>query len=158
MRPVDYPRLITTRTTRISPWVDLVEKSVQFAPDEMPRVYHCLTQPDYVGVLAVTPDGRVPIVRQYPALRRGFHMGVPRRDGGRLAKLRGRGPARVEWRRQDFDVEQLDLLGLLPAGYWPASGALTCIFCKDLLRNRSDCGTRESGIETRLVTRPELRR
>ena len=65
MTTTSFPRVLATTTTRISPWVGLVEKSVQFAADEPPRVYHCLTQADYVGILAVTPDGRIPIVRQY---------------------------------------------------------------------------------------------
>ena len=51
-----YPRIIATKKTQISPWVALVEKSVQFAPAEAPRIYHCLTQDDYVGVLALTGD------------------------------------------------------------------------------------------------------
>ena len=60
-----YPRIIEARRTQISPWVALVEKSVQFAADEPPRIYHCLTQDDYVGVLALTTEGLVPIVRQF---------------------------------------------------------------------------------------------
>jgi hypothetical protein len=41
-----YPHIVSTTTTQISPWVALVEKSVQFAPGEPPRIYHCLTQDD----------------------------------------------------------------------------------------------------------------
>jgi len=60
-----YPAILSRKTTRISPWVELVEKTVQFADNKTPELYHFITQSDYVHVLAQTPDGRIPIVRQY---------------------------------------------------------------------------------------------
>jgi ADP-ribose pyrophosphatase len=62
---VTYPRILDRKVTAISPWVTLVEKIVQFEPHQGPEVYHCLTQADYVGVIAITPDGLIPIVRQF---------------------------------------------------------------------------------------------
>jgi ADP-ribose pyrophosphatase len=62
---VTYPRVVNTTHTRVSPYVTLVEKAVQFAPGEPPQVYHCLTQADYVGVLALTQEGLIPMVRQF---------------------------------------------------------------------------------------------
>ncbi len=53
------------RETRVSPWVRLVEKTVEFARGAQPETYHCLAQADYVAILAQTPDGLIPIVRQY---------------------------------------------------------------------------------------------
>jgi ADP-ribose pyrophosphatase len=61
----DYPRVVNSTRTRVSPYVTLVEKAVQFTPDEAAETYHCLTQADYVGVLALTSDGLIPIVRQF---------------------------------------------------------------------------------------------
>ena len=61
----DYPRIVGTTRTSLSPWATLVEKQVQFSAGRPPETYHCLTQDDYIAVLAVTPDGLVPIVRQY---------------------------------------------------------------------------------------------
>lgn len=60
-----YPRITHRSDKRVSPWVVLVEKSVQFEPNANVQVYHCLTQQAYVGVLAQTSDGRIPLVRQY---------------------------------------------------------------------------------------------
>ena len=60
-----FPRLISRKQITVSRWVDLVEKTVQFAPDSAPETYHCLTQAAYVGVLVQTADGRIPIVRQF---------------------------------------------------------------------------------------------
>lgn len=58
------------RRTVLSDWVTLVERDVRFDGGG-PNLYHSLRQADYVTVLAVTPDGRVPLVRQYrPALER----------------------------------------------------------------------------------------
>jgi ADP-ribose pyrophosphatase len=62
---VSFPRILSRTRTVISPWVDLVEKVVQFGPEQEPASYHCLAQAAYVGVLVQTDDRRIPIVRQY---------------------------------------------------------------------------------------------
>ncbi len=59
------PKILHRKRIPISPWVDIIEKVVQFAPDGPPETYHCVTQAPYVGILAITPDGRIPIVRQF---------------------------------------------------------------------------------------------
>src|SRR5262249_16000629 len=39
------------------------------APGAERELYHAVGQPDYIAIVAVRPDGRIPIVRQYrPAL------------------------------------------------------------------------------------------
>lgn len=60
-----YPRISARRATRVSPWVELIEKQVEFEPAAAPQTYHCITQAPYVGMLVRTADGRIPIVRQY---------------------------------------------------------------------------------------------
>jgi ADP-ribose pyrophosphatase len=60
-----YPRVVSTVTTEVSPWVTLAEKTVQFEAGEAPHVYHCLRQAAYVAVLATTPGGLIALVRQY---------------------------------------------------------------------------------------------
>jgi len=45
--------------------VDLVEKVVQFGPSSPPETFHFFSQNAYVGIFAQTPDGRIPLVRQY---------------------------------------------------------------------------------------------
>jgi len=61
----NYPRIVGRKTTRLSPWAEVVEKQVRFAPGAAPQIYHCITQAAYVSMLVRTPDGRFPIVRQY---------------------------------------------------------------------------------------------
>jgi 8-oxo-dGTP pyrophosphatase MutT (NUDIX family) len=47
----------------------VIAREVEFAPGEPPQIYHAVGQQDYLAILALTPDGRIPIVRQYrPAL------------------------------------------------------------------------------------------
>ena len=67
--PHEWPRVTSRQTTRISPWVDIVAREVEFAPDARPEVYHAILQQDYLAIVARTPSGHFPIVRQYrPAL------------------------------------------------------------------------------------------
>ncbi len=65
------PCIVSRSTTRISPWVDLIARSVDFGRTETPEIYHAVNQADYVGIWAVTPDGLSAVVRQYrPAVER----------------------------------------------------------------------------------------
>jgi ADP-ribose pyrophosphatase len=78
-----FPRIASSQSTRLSPWVSLIENRVVGAPDDGGAVYHSIDTMDYVSVLAVTADGRIPVVRQFrPAVRR-FTLEFPggMRDG-----------------------------------------------------------------------------
>ena len=62
---MEFPKILNRTRTRVSSWVELIEKTVQFKPDCVPEVYHFVTQDAYVGMLMRTADGLIPIVRQY---------------------------------------------------------------------------------------------
>ena len=62
---MEFPKILNRTRTRISPWVELIEKTVQFQPDRPAELYHFMTQDAYVGMLVRTVDGLIPIVRQY---------------------------------------------------------------------------------------------
>ena len=65
----DWPKIKARRTTTISPWMAIIEREVEFAPGSAPELYHAVGQQDYIAIVARTPDGKIPIVRQYrPAL------------------------------------------------------------------------------------------
>lgn len=49
----------------LSPWVTVLEKEVCFDERNPVDVYHSVAQASYVAVFAMTPDGAIPIVRQY---------------------------------------------------------------------------------------------
>jgi ADP-ribose pyrophosphatase len=64
-----WPRIKARRTTRMSPWVAIIEREVEFAPEAEIELYHAVDQQDYIAIVAALPDSRLPIVRQYrPAL------------------------------------------------------------------------------------------
>jgi 8-oxo-dGTP pyrophosphatase MutT (NUDIX family) len=67
----DWPKIVSRRTTKVSPWMEIIEREVEFAQGAKHQLYHAVGQQDYIAIVAVTGDGRVPIVRQYrPALER----------------------------------------------------------------------------------------
>ena len=67
----DWPMIKTRRTINVSPWMQIIEREVEFAPGAKPELYHAVGQQDYTAIVARTPDGQIPIVRQYrPALER----------------------------------------------------------------------------------------
>ena len=87
----------------MSPWVALVEKSVRFAPGEAPQIYHCLTQADYVGVLALTGMDLCRSFVEFRPCVEDFTWEFPagtvrRRDSGNAARreLREEGGLRAE--------------------------------------------------------------
>src|SRR5262249_10368973 len=78
-----FPRIASSQSTRLSPWVSIVENRVVTAPGDDGAVYHSIDTMDYVSVLAVTADGRIPIVRQFRPAARRFTLEFPggMRDG-----------------------------------------------------------------------------
>jgi ADP-ribose pyrophosphatase len=78
-----FPRIASSRATRLSNWVMLVENRVVASPQDEGAIYHSIDTMDYVSVLALTADCCVPLVRQFrPAVRR-FTLEFPggMRDG-----------------------------------------------------------------------------
>ncbi|MEZ5618797.1 MAG: NUDIX hydrolase [Rhodocyclaceae bacterium] len=67
----ELPVILERRETRLSPWVSVMAKTLTIPSRKASEIFHSLCQADYVSVLAVTEDGRIPLVRQYrPALER----------------------------------------------------------------------------------------
>jgi hypothetical protein len=56
-----FPRISSSRTTVLSEWATLVENRVIASTDDAGVIYHSVATPDYVSILAMTPDGRPPI-------------------------------------------------------------------------------------------------
>jgi ADP-ribose pyrophosphatase len=61
----------------LSPWVSLVTRTVVFPSDQSAQPFHSFALADYVNVLAVTADGRIPLVRQYRPAMEGFTLELP---------------------------------------------------------------------------------
>ena len=65
----NWPKIKARRTTRVSPWMTIIEREVEFAPGAERELYHAVGQQDYIAIVAALPDSRIPIIRQYrPAL------------------------------------------------------------------------------------------
>ena len=64
----DWPKIRSRQIQPVSPWVELVAREVEFSPGQI-ELYHSVKQQDYLAIVALTPGGEFPIVRQYrPAL------------------------------------------------------------------------------------------
>jgi 8-oxo-dGTP pyrophosphatase MutT (NUDIX family) len=73
----EWPKIKARKVTTISPWMDVIAREVEFAPGAKPEVYHAVGQRDYLAILARTPDGRIPLVRQYRPAMEGFTWELP---------------------------------------------------------------------------------
>jgi 8-oxo-dGTP pyrophosphatase MutT (NUDIX family) len=65
MNNKEYPRTVAKQETFISKWLNLVERDVKFSEEEAVETYHSVRPYDYVSVLAVTRDLKIPLVQQY---------------------------------------------------------------------------------------------
>jgi len=73
----EWPKIRARQITTISPWMDVIAREVEFAPGEPPQLYHAIGQRDYLAILALTPDGHIPIVRQYRPAIENFTWELP---------------------------------------------------------------------------------
>ncbi len=64
----EWPKIKSREIVKVSPWVEIIAREVEFSPGSA-EVYHAVKQQDYLAIVAVTPAGQFPLVRQYrPAL------------------------------------------------------------------------------------------
>ena len=64
-----WPRIRARSTTKVSPWMSIIAREVEFSRSAPPQTYHAVEQADYISIVALTRGGKIPIVRQYrPAL------------------------------------------------------------------------------------------
>jgi ADP-ribose pyrophosphatase len=73
----DWPKITARRTKRVSPWMAIIEREVEFAPGAERELYHAVGQHDYIAIVAVRPDGRIPVVRQYRPAVESFTWELP---------------------------------------------------------------------------------
>lgn len=115
-----HAHVLSRQFERVSPWVQLVAKAVEFHPGQQPQIYHSLAQADYVTVLAQTSNGLYPLVRQYRPAVEDWTLEFP-------SGLLEAGEAPEECCRRELleeagvEVQRLRSLG----AYHPDTGRLT---------------------------------
>ncbi|MBI3876855.1 MAG: NUDIX hydrolase [Verrucomicrobia bacterium] len=71
MNPKQTFTVLPNKEQALSPWCKLVTHTITAPRFAGPQEFHALKPADYVTILAVTADGRIPLVRQYrPILER----------------------------------------------------------------------------------------
>ena len=72
-----WPRIRSRRTTKVSPWMSIVAREVEFSRGEKPQIYHAVEQADYIAIVALTQGGKIPLVRQYRPALEAFSWELP---------------------------------------------------------------------------------
>jgi ADP-ribose pyrophosphatase len=149
----EWPKIKSRQTIKISPWVDIIAREIEFSPDEPTQIYHAVDQLDYLAIVALTPDGRFPIVRQYRPALEAFTWELP----AGLAE-HGEDPAEG-CRRELLEETGYPTSAIYPLGTAAAcSGRLSNRIHSYFLRTgeRIENFTPEPGLSVDLVTASEL--
>jgi 8-oxo-dGTP pyrophosphatase MutT (NUDIX family) len=147
------PKIVSRRATRISPWIEIVERGVEFSAGDAPQIYHTISQQDYVAIVARTPDGRFPIVRQFRPAVETFTWEFP-------AGTVDQGEAPAECCRRElleetgYPARIVHSLG----SYTPCTARLSNQIHSFFVETgpRAENAAAEEGIEVKLVTPNEL--
>jgi 8-oxo-dGTP pyrophosphatase MutT (NUDIX family) len=130
----------------------VIERDVEFAAHQA-ETYYAVAQADYVSILARTPDGRIPIVRQFrPALEQ-FTWELP---AGMVDD--GEDPV-TSCRRELLEETGYPAVNIHPLGTSaPCSGRLSNRLHSFFVETGELSATfrPEAGLEVKLVSPPEL--
>jgi len=149
----DWPKIKSRRRTKISPWMDIIEREIEFAENAQPELYHAIGQQDYIAILARTPDGKFPLVRQFrPALEK-FTWELPAGlvDAGEDAAT---ACARELLEETGYPARAVHALGAYAPCTARLSNRVHSFFVEADERNAGHKA--EPGIETKLATPAEL--
>ena len=148
-----WPKIKSRQNIRISPWIDVIAREVEFSPGEPVEIYHAVDQLDYLAIVARTPEGRFPIVRQYrPALEE-FTWELP---AGLIE--RGENPAEA-CRRELLEETGYTTRAVFPLGKAAAcTGRLSNRIHSYFVETgeRGETFTPEKGISVEVVTSTQL--
>lgn len=148
----EWPKIRSRDIQRISPWVELVTRTVEFSPGQT-EVYHAVKQQDYLAIVALTPSGHFPIVHQYRPALETFTWELPAglaEPGEDIAE----GCRRELLEETGYPTRAIHPLGVAA----PCSGRLSNRIHSFFVETgeRDDDFVPEPGISVKLVTADEL--
>jgi 8-oxo-dGTP pyrophosphatase MutT (NUDIX family) len=131
--------------------VEIIERGVEFNEGGVPELYHAVAQYDYVAIVARTPEGKIPIVRQFrPALEK-FTWELP---AGTVDQDE---PPAECCRRELLEETGYPARAVHALGsYAPDTARLSNTIHTFFVETGARSGTPEKGIEVRLVAPSEL--
>jgi ADP-ribose pyrophosphatase len=146
-----WPKIVARRSTRISPWMDVIEREVEFAPNTPIQSYHAVGQADYIAILAMTPERRIPLVRQYRPAVESFTWELP-------AGLVDPGEDAAESCKRELREETgLAAIAVQPLGIAsPCTGRMSNRIHSFFVQTGEPEGAPEAGIQVKLVSESEL--
>lgn len=72
-----WPRIISRDRIPVSRWLEVLTRDVQHTEESAVETFYAISQPDYLVALAITPENRILLVRQYrPAIEQ-FSLELP---------------------------------------------------------------------------------
>jgi len=147
-----WPKITSRRSDTLSPWVDLITRQVEFSPG-VSETYLSVKPQDYLAIVAQTPSGHFPIVRQYRPALEAFTWELPAglsEPGEDLAE----GCRRELLEETGFRTRAIHPLGTAA----PCSGRLSNSIHSFFLETagRVDDFVPEPGMTVKLVSAPEL--
>ena len=147
-------KVVQRTAERLSPWVSLVRKEVRFGKNGNIETYHCLTQNDYVAVLAQCENGLIPIVQQYRPAVRAYTWELP---AGLIDAGESPRNACVRELKEEAGLKALQVTAL--GSYYADTGRLeNCIHTFFVRASNPNSRFRpEKGIAVRFVTPRALR-
>lgn len=157
MKDADTPddAVVFDRDTKdISPWVSLEVVKVRMPGGDQAEMYHGLRVADSVSVLAMTPDGRIPIVQQFRPIIGASTWELPSgfRDPGESAETAG---ARELKEETGFGAARVVKLA---ADSFELPARLTSRFAALFVLTHGELGAPEPGMRLKLVDGAELQR
>ena len=149
------PKILTRHIIHTTPWLELIEKTVELYPGAEAESFYCISQPAYVSIMTQTENGKIPLVRQFRPCVEEYTWEFP---GGTVDQ--GETPAEAA-KREVEEETGLIVLELINLGnFHPDTGRLQidshAFFAKaSVVGNPSPA---EQNLTVRYVTREELNR
>jgi ADP-ribose pyrophosphatase len=136
------------------PWFEVVVKDVRYPGEERTRQFYSVELNDWAAVLAVDPDGRIPLVRQYRPVVERVQLELP------AGAIRGASPEETARRElleeTGYEAHELVQLGSLFTEVGRLTSRAWVYFAADVQRVAEPATTSEEPLEVVPVTRPEL--